>query len=97
MVWIDGPAINPNIALIAVHLQLFLTRAVTVLAQRLQLPPIEQLVVTMVGRDVVRHGGRGDHVPRQAHDAQGMFLELCLSSTLPTPCIVEVVMATGLL
>ena len=73
MVRIDRPAISPDVALVAVCFLLFLAAAVAALAQRLQLPEIEQLVVTMVGRDVVRQRGWGGHVPRQAHAAQGEF------------------------
>jgi hypothetical protein len=71
--------------------------AVTVLAQRLQLPEVEQLVVTVMGCDVICHRSRGNHVPRQTHAAQGIFCELQLGPTLPVPGVVEMVVATGLL
>ena len=54
MVGIDRPAVSPDVALVAVCFQLFLAAAVAVLAQRLQFPEIEQLVIAMMGRDVVR-------------------------------------------
>jgi hypothetical protein len=47
-----------------------------VLAQRLQVPELEQLMITMVRRDVIRHRGRGDYLPRQTHSAQREFCEL---------------------
>jgi hypothetical protein len=85
MVRIERPAISPDVALVTVCFQLFLAGAVTVLAQRLQLPEIEQLMITMVGRDVVCHGGRGDYLPRETHTAQREFSELQLGPTLPAP------------
>jgi hypothetical protein len=88
VVGIDRPAIGPDVPLVTVCFLLFLAGAVTVLAQRLQLPEIEQLVVTMVGRDVVRQRGRGSDVPCQAHAAQEEFYELQLGPTLPAPCVV---------
>jgi hypothetical protein len=97
MVRIDRPAINPDVALVTVCFDLFLAGAVAVLAQRLQVPEVEQLMITMVGRDVIRHRGRGDRIPCQAHGAERMFCELQLGPTLPTPGVVEVVVATGLL
>jgi hypothetical protein len=54
MIRIDRPAVCADVALVTVRFQLFLTRAVTALAQRLQLPEIEQLVIAMMGRDVIR-------------------------------------------
>ena len=96
MIRIDRPTINPDVALVTVCLELFLAAAVTVLAQRLQLPEVEQLMITMVGRDVVRQGGSGDHTPSQTHDAERMFSELQLGPTLPAPGVVQVVVATGL-
>ena len=69
---------------------------VTVLAQGLQVPEVEQLLITVVRRDVIRHHGRGDDVSRQTHAAQGIFPELQLGPTLPTPGVVEVVPATSL-
>lgn len=95
MIGIDRPAINPDVALVAVCFQLFLAAAVAVLA--LQFPEIEQLMITMVRRDVVRDGGRGDRLPRQTHAAQRTFCELQPGPTLPAPGVVEVMMATGLL
>jgi hypothetical protein len=97
MVGIDRPAINPDVALISMQFQLSLAAAVAMRAQRLQLPEIEQPVVTMVRRDVIRHRGRGGHVPRQTHAAQRVFCDLQLGPTLPAPGVVEVMMATGLL
>ena len=97
MIRIDRPTINPDVALVTVCLELFLAAAVAVLAQRLQLPEVEQLMITMVGRDVVRQGGRGDYLPRQTHAAQRIFCELQPGPTLPAPGVVEVMMATGLL
>ena len=91
MIRIDRPAINPDVALITVCLELFLAAAVAVLAQRLQHPEVEQLMITMVGRDVVRQGGRGDHTPSQTHSAQGKFCELQPGPTLPASGVVEVV------
>jgi hypothetical protein len=76
MVGIDRPAINPDVALITICFLLFLAGAVTVLAQRLQLPEIEQLMIATVRRDVIRQRGRGDRPPRQTNAAQGEFYEL---------------------
>jgi hypothetical protein len=68
-----------------------------VLAQRLQLPEVKQLAITVMGCDVVRHRGRGGDFPRETHGAERMFSELQLGPTLPAPGVVEVVPASGLL
>lgn len=96
MVWIDRPAISPDVALVTVCFLLFLTRAVAVLAQRLQLAVLEQPCIAFMGRDMVRHRGGGSDLPLQAHGAERMFSELQLGPTLPAPGVVEVVPATGL-
>jgi hypothetical protein len=88
VVRIGRPSVKPDVALISVRFLTLLAVTVTVLAQRLQVPEVEQLVITVMGCDVVRHRGRGGDVPCQAHAAQGEFCELQLSPTLPAPGVV---------
>jgi hypothetical protein len=71
MVRIGGPSVKPDVALISVRFLTLLAVTVTVLAQGLQVSEVEQLVITVVRRDVIRHHGRGDDVSRQTHTAQG--------------------------
>jgi hypothetical protein len=94
---VGWPAIKADVELVTVRFQLFLAGAVAMRAERLQVPEVEQLMITMVGRDVIRHRGRSDYPSRQTHSTQGMFSELQPGPTLPAPTVVQVMMATGLL
>jgi hypothetical protein len=77
MVRIGRPSVKPDVALISVRFLTLLAVTVTVLAQGLQVPEVEQLVITVVRCDVIRHRGRGgDYLPRQTHSAQREFCEL---------------------
>jgi hypothetical protein len=53
-------------------------------------------MIALMWRDVVRHGGRGDDLPRETHSAQGKFCELQPGPSLPAPGVVEMVVASGL-
>ena len=59
-----------------------------VMAERLQLTEPEQLIVTVVGNDMIGDVGGNDFRFLQAHRAERMLIELVLASACPAPVIV---------
>ena len=61
--------------------------------QRLQWTVPKQIGISIMGRDVVRDRCSRHPVISQAHDAEGLLLELLLASGVPASVVVESGMA----
>lgn len=96
MTLIERPAIDADVALIAVRLLALLAAIVARLTQALHRAVVEQPMIAMMWLDVITDRGRADDPARFTHRAQRMHPELQLSPAHPERAAVKKMPGSGL-